>query len=153
MDTLLFFFYINIRSDKHWKKLRMVFPKEQAGVVYPCEYCGSVQDSQAFSAGSQLVRGTIGTWLCDKARKSILATPAVSTHSSHCFQALPFVSRGAAWLSGCHGLYGPELMCCFSLQHMLLWVVCGWPLLGLGQQIYCVILRQFSVFCVDFESS
>lgn len=83
--------------------------------VYPCVYCGSVQESQAFSTGSQLVKGTIGTWLCDKARKTILATLAVSAHSSHCFQALPFVfSWGAAWLSDCHGLSGPELVCCFS---------------------------------------
>lgn len=83
--------------------------------MYPCVYCGSVQESQAFSTGSQLVKGTIGTWLCDKARKTILATLAVSAHSSHCFQALPFVfSWGAAWLSDCHGLSGPELVCCFS---------------------------------------
>lgn len=27
------FVCINIRNDKHWKKLRMVFPNEQAGVV------------------------------------------------------------------------------------------------------------------------
>lgn len=29
------FVCINIRSEKHWKKLRMVFPNEQAGVMCP----------------------------------------------------------------------------------------------------------------------
>lgn len=77
----------------------MVFPNEPGRSGYVSMCCilwRSVPESPAFSVGSQLVRGTIGTWLCDKARKTVLGTLAGSTHSGHCFLTFPFVSWGAA---------------------------------------------------------